>query len=120
MIKLNVGSIPAIVKGTEYIPRRPAWYKASEMDTDQYTSSLHSKIANLKVPDSLSCDNPHCQDHQHSADRDSYVLDVLTSIVETSHQTIPMTGGGKKSSDPDKNCPIGQAVPGWREHVKPF
>ena len=120
MMKLNIGKIPAQVYKPEVIPRRPAWYKATDMEIDQYTACLHSKISNLEIPASLSCEDPHCQDSHHSEERDHFVLDILTAIVETSHQIIPITGGGTRKVHPEKKCPIGQAIPSWREHVEPF
>ena len=51
----------------------------------------------------------------HSEVRDSYMLDILTSIIETSHLNLPMYGG----------CWVGDKrpgvnVPGWSREVKAF
>ena len=51
----------------------------------------------------------------HSDARDSYVLDVLGAVLESSHATIPMEGGGQQRVKPDSGC-----VPGWREEVAPY
>ena len=48
------------------------------------------------------------------------MLNILSAIIETSHTVIPLSGGGKQKLDPDKNCPVGKAIPGWREQVEPY
>ena len=112
MMKLDIGTIPVKVAYCKANVRRPAWYKSNDVEIDAYTSSLHSKIMNLNPPECLNCQNEKCQDQKHSEDLDSFVLDTLTAIVEASHQTIPMSGGGNRKTDPDKNCPLGQVIPG--------
>ena len=51
----------------------------------------------------------------HSEARDSYVLDLLTAVIEASHEALPSYGG----------CWIGSrrpglSIPGWSTDVKPF
>ena len=46
------------------------------------------------------------------------MLDVMSAIIETSHETIPMSGSGKAAPDPD--CFVEKSIPGWREHVQPY
>ena len=41
-------------------------------------------------------------------------------MIETSHATIPMGGGTRRKWDPNKNCMIETAVPGWREELEPL
>ena len=48
------------------------------------------------------------------------MMDILATIIETSYETIPLSGVGGRKWDPDKNCPIGKVIPGWRAHVEPF
>ena len=57
--------------------------------------TLQDELICLKVPPTLSYVNPSCKDNNHSEDRDGFALDVMGSLIEASHQTIPMTGGGK-------------------------
>ena len=47
------------------------------------------------IADSLNCQDPHCQDPQHRTERDSYVLDILSAIIETSHEMAPLSGERK-------------------------
>jgi hypothetical protein len=51
-------------------------------------------------------------------ERDSFVLDLMSTIIETSVQTIPISGSSK--ADTDQNCFLEKSIPGWREHVKPY
>ena len=48
------------------------------------------------------------------------MLDILSVMIETSYSTIPLSSGGGRKWDPDKNCPIGRVIPGWQDEIKPF
>ena len=41
--------------------RRPAWYKASQEEKEQYTLLLDDKLKGLNVPNSISCSDTSCQ-----------------------------------------------------------
>ena len=116
-----MGKIPIKSKKVPHKSRKPAWFKASQDDKDQYTSDLHERLCNLDQPVSLDCQNPNCKDASHTQDRDSYVLDILTSVIESSHSCIPLTGGsrGSFSPDPSRSCPVKEGVPGWKDEVEP-
>ena len=125
MLQLKVGDIPMREEVTVTPPRRPAWAKASRENKDNYTTVLHNKLSNLVTPDSLNCQDPHCQDPQHRTERDSYVLDIMSAIIESSHETVygvpvPLSGGKKNTSNPSQNCPVEKTLPGWREEAAPF
>ena len=117
MLKLDIGSIPVQKRTKSVVPRRPAWYKAEQSDKDDYTRSVSEKLSLLQVPETLMCSDPHCQDVQHSHARDQLVIDIMSSVIESSHQCIPMSGGAR-SSKPE--CPIEKAIPGWKEMVDPY
>ena len=120
MMKLEVGNIPPNVQSKLKLPRHPAWYKASEENIEDYTGTLDIKLRALQVPASLNCQNPNCKRKEHSKERDDYMLDILSVIIETSYTSIPLTSGGRRKWDPDQNCPVGKVIPGWQEHVEPF
>ena len=42
------------------------------------------------------------------------------SMIETSHETIPLGGGKKRKWDPDKNCEVETALPGWKKELEPL
>lgn len=99
--------------------KKPVWYKASSEQIDNYTFTLSEKIENIPEPDCLKCSNCNCNDISHSVDRDSYFMDILCTIIETSHLTIPLTSGrGKRKTV--NNSPINRAIPGWKDKVEPF
>ena len=116
----SVGNLPVREPKKLKPSRRPAWYKAEQEQIDNYTMELHDRLETLTVPQSLDCSDCHCADQEHGQERDSFVLDLMTAIIETSHQTIPLSGSGRSSSDPSKNCFIEKSIPGWREHVDPY
>ena len=117
VLKLDLGNLPVIKKIKAVNPKKPAWYKAEETHREEFTRSVHDRLSILKVPESLNCEDPHCQHGEHSDERDSLVIDIMSSVIESSHQCIPMSGG-RRSTKPE--CPVEQAIPGWREMVKPY
>ena len=112
VLKLDLGSLPARERSNPVRPKRPAWYKATEDQANNYTKTLEEKLAAVPVPDCLNCQDIKCNSAAHSNARDGYVLDVLGAVIESSHATIPMVGGGQGRVKPDSGC-----VPGWREQV---
>ena len=93
--------------------RRPAWYKSTEEQRAKYTSMLDIKLQALSIP-VLECKDVHCECLNHSIERDNLVIDILSSIIETSYVYIPLTGSSK--SRPPSVHPL----PGWNEHVAPY
>ena len=115
-IKLKLGSLPLKNLGPKWISKRPAWSTASAENKKIFKLTLDERLSSLECPiEALCCTDVKCKSADHSHIRDKYVLDILSSIIEVSHEAIPMYGGywlGKKMS--------GGTVPGWNIHVKPF
>ena len=89
-------------------PRAPAWYKADQEQRDQYCSLLHQKLNDMAIPDSLCCSDATCQSIAHTEERDKHVLDILCSVIETSHECIPLSarqGPGKKAKSNNQPLP---------------
>ena len=117
MLKLDLGRLPILRKTKQSIPRRPAWYKADQLDRDDFTNSVHEKISDIEIPESLLCSDPCCQDKHHTEDRDHLVVDLMSCVIESCYQCIPMSGG----SIPVKpDCPVEKTIPGWKEVVEPY
>ena len=110
-VKFNFGNIPANSGTKEKICKKPAWYRANNEDIEFYTETLHNKMKGIFIPDCLYCTDIVCKDKEHSANRDSLMMDILCTLVETSHQTIPLTSGKKRGNN-ESNCPINTALPG--------
>ena len=84
-VSLRLGSLPPKKKVKTAIPKKPAWSKASEDKKLEFTMDLQSKLLEIHVPWSdLCCEDPHCQDQAHSVKRDSFMLDILLVLVESS------------------------------------
>ena len=81
---------------------------------------LQAKLSQLAVPDSLHCSDVHCSDPAHSEQRDGFVIDMMSSVIESCHANIPMSGGKKYHPDPDKSCPVEENILGWKEVVHPY
>ena len=115
MVKLKMGELPVKVKCEAERVRRPYWYKANIDNCEAFKNTLNMKIEALAVPDSLQCQNVHCNSEAHSEARDGFVLDLLGSVIESTHATIPMVGGRAGAARPESG-----GVPGWREAVAPY
>ena len=94
--------------------RKPAWYKATDEDKNSYTTLLDDKLKNLDIPATLDCTDVTCQCSEHSQQRDSHLIDILCTLVETSYACIPLTA--KPRSDKGS----GQRLPGWNTTVAPL
>ena len=77
LIELDVGAIPSKQKQSSWLPKKPAWYKATTVEMDKYKADMQGRLQSLAVPDTLGCSNPQCCDPEHSGDRDKFVLDIL-------------------------------------------
>ena len=117
IVKLNLGAIPVKLKEHIKTNKRPAWYKASELDILSFTEGLNTRVKNIALPESLHCLNPLCSDPTHTSERDSVVLDLLVSMIEEAHLNIPLVGGKTvKAGDRNKQG----SIPGWHEIVGPY
>ena len=92
--------------------RRPAWYKATEDEKNEYTSLLEEKLAHIIPPASLNCSDVTCEQGEHSADKDRHVLDVMCAIMEASHECIPLSSTARQAGKREN-------LPGWKENVAP-
>ena len=118
LLELDVGAIPTKQKESSWLPKKPAWYKATMGDIVLYKEDMQDRLQSLAVPDTLGCSDPKCSDSEHSSDRDSFVLDILCSIVESTHSVLPL-GGGRRANSTDTQVSSGN-IPGWTENVQPF
>ena len=82
MMRLKLPAIPARATQPE-VPRRqkPAWYKATQEDKDNYTTVLDLKLKEAAVPESMNCADVSCQCESHSRERDKLVIDILCSVI---------------------------------------
>ena len=115
-VSLKLGSLPLRKPSKKWIPKRPAWSKATPEQKLAYKQHLEARLLEhqASVPD-FHCEDLHCKEKAHSEVRDSHMVDILSSIIETSHVTLPVYGGcwvGEKRP--------GVSVPGWSREVKPF
>ena len=117
LLKLRVGEIIPKVKVQIKVPKKPAWHKATDANVEEYKNDMETRLAARPVPACLSCEDPHCGDPGHTEERDRFMLDILCSAVESSHDILPMTGGGGVQN---KSGITPGSVPGWLEEVKPF
>ena len=117
MIKHRVPNVPlSKILQPDILPvKKPAWYKATQADKDQYTALLAQNLQQLDSPDSLLCGDVHCQCEAHTNERDSHVLDILCTIVETSHECIPLSSRHSRIRGR-----TWQSLPGWTQNIAPL
>ena len=117
VLELDVGALPTKQKQSSWLPRKPAWYKATLHDVDKYKADMQDRLQSLAQPHTLCCSDPKCSDPEHTSERDKFVLDILCSVVESSHLTIPLAGGRRAAKTGQQQ---GGSIPGWSEEVQPF
>ena len=104
LLKLRVGDIPTKAKTKIWKPKKPAWYKADRDVLEEYKVDLHERLSLRTIPDSLGCSDPNCVDLSHSLARDNYVLDILYSVIESSHCVVPLPLAGGNSPGSHSGC----------------
>ena len=110
LLKLRFGDIPVKQPSVSLPqPRRPLWYKATDENKAEYTELLKERLDNLACPESLFCDNVHCTDHAHRQERDSHFIELLTSMIESSHRAIPLS----KPRNITRSDGVRKNIPGW-------
>ena len=118
MVKIELPDIPEKAEiPTVPVVRRPAWYKATQVEKDLYQELLVENLAQIDIPDSIHCSKVTCDNRSHVEERDKFLLDTLSCLIETSYQCIPLTAkprnklGLRTSSEP---------LPGWNENIAPL
>ena len=69
----------------------------------------------LDLPGSLHCSDVHCSNPFHQQECDTFVLDILESIVKSTYSVLPTFGGhwaGAKRNT--------QGLPSWLNEVEPY
>ena len=112
MLKIKVPAVGVQEIDDNVIKQKPDWKKSSEHDKAQFSRTLEEKLANIVIPDSIVCNDVTCNDVDHSDERDSYLIDVMTAVIETSFECVPVT-----TNRPVKSKT--KLLPGWRENVLP-
>ena len=120
MLSLRISDIPlgsCEQEETMRRPRRLAWDSADQQQVKQYQANLQKGLEDLEVPTSLTCTNVKCTLTSHSTERDDFVLDVMSKVLEAGHSSIPLKPAPKK---PSKGSNSHAQLPGWNEKVKPL
>ena len=83
---------------------------------EQYKVDMGDRLQSLSVPETLGCSDPKCSNPEHFNDRDKFALDILCSVVESTHSIIPLSGGRRAHSS-STQASAGN-IPGWTENVE--
>ena len=117
MLSLHLGDLPkkkGDVEKPVCAPRRLAWDKVESEKVQEYLALLSEELRVLEPPASLDCANVNCSDPLHLEERDTFLLDVMSKVIESSHRVIPSRPAPKKKAS--THC----RLPGWNETVKPL
>ena len=93
---------------------KPSWQRASDEEKSAYVFLLSEKLENVRK-ESLTCNDPNCDDINHRNNTDNAVEDVLNAICESAAEALP-----KKTSRGDKSDRVKKLIPGWHEQVRPY
>jgi hypothetical protein len=80
---------------------------------ETFKFDCEERLQKLVLPPCLQCRDATCKESRHSTARDGFVLDMMGCVIESSHATIPMTGG-------KQGCSEERCIPGWKEEVEPL
>ena len=100
MLSLRISDIPTKSSETEKMlrqPRRLAWDKAGQQQLQDYQARLQAELSTIPVPDTISCIDVNCTSPHHSRERDEYVIDVMSKVIEAGHLSIALAPAPKKS-----------------------
>ena len=111
-IKLVLGKLPSKKKTEVTKRKRPAWYKAGKKEREDFKVGLNMKLQTLASLECLNCNDPHCKNESHSEEQDRHMIDIMSTLIECSHEYIPMVGG---KGDKEER----QVIPGWKKLVEP-
>ena len=117
ILSLSLGDIPMSAPGEGGMKQscRLAWNKAEQQQVDGYTARLLEGLQSLEPPPSIQCEDVKCKDLHHSEERDKYVLDIMSVLIEASHASIALSPPPRPSS-----CSKHPRLPGWKENVEPL
>ena len=90
-------------------PRKPAWHKADSEAINNYTNTLHNNLPSSKLD---KCLDTQCKDPKHLDSIDNHMMDILTKIVETSYETIPLSQ--------KRSCKNNKIKKGWSTRIAPL
>ena len=111
LLQINVPAIVEKIQTKQTFVSRANWRKADDEDLDDFYETAHMRLSDIRVPESINCQDVLCKDVNHSHDRDLFVIEILESLTETSLECIPLT----------KQKPVKvQQLPGWNETVLPL
>ena len=93
--------------------KKPIWSRASQVEKDNFKTSLGDKLEHLIIPESVtSCRNVHCRDTNHQNEVDSFIAEVLGCVEEEAFLSLPVS---KPNSGQQKQPKVG-----WSTQVKPY
>ena len=68
------------------------WKNATEADKDEFFKEVASKLADIDVPNVISCKNVRCDCKEHRKMMDDYLIDILASFEQSAKEKLPETG----------------------------
>ena len=68
---------------------KPNWKNSSPEEKIKFTDTLGAALDNVDIPISVGCDDPSCDKHEHKADSDDYVEEVLNAISVSATESLP-------------------------------
>ena len=108
----NISNLTMSVNNLNINPPKPNWKKSTPEEKLCFRDSLRVKLEEIMVPESIYCDDPLCNIHEHRAYSDDYVEEVLMAISESAVDSLSFSSSGTSRSNFRK-------IPGWNTQVRP-
>ena len=95
---------------------KPKWKDANEHQRLEFNDIMFRKLSAMHIPDEvMDCRDIHCDKKEHRTRIDSYISDILESVVESGFETLPVIENKPKKEKAKK-----KVTAGWKEFVEPF
>ena len=91
---------------------KPSWKRASDDERSDFFKELERKLKCCNAQNEvISCRNAYCQNADHKAACDDYMLDILHKMEQTARETLPVPKAGDA---PHKS------IPRWNIDIEPY
>ena len=94
------------------LERKPSWKRATEDESSDFFTELDRKLKCCNAQNEvINCRNVCCQNANHKAACDDYMLDILQKMEQTARETLTI---------PNANDAPHKSIPRWNDDIEPY
>ena len=111
--KMKVGELNISLED-EVKRKVPSWNKASTTQQNDCIQSINSRLENIQIPDTVNCQEVHCNHPHHKEELETYSMSVLEALDTAAWVSLPTIGVNNNNNNNNN------AVNGWNLYVKSY